>query len=440
MYLVVALGALGYCSSLKLRPALVSPILIPERVEVLFSRDSDNTVIVRCSKVKIILTKSFLGDQACHYAVTGDSPILIVLRNPRGNNRNRWPRATLFVLSLEPRVSFLQSMLASENISIPAGPEGGAFSVIRKININHRPLTYQQGTRLYDGSDDERPLVIEPLILNSNSGRASSNGGRDKLWILFPNLGKGIGRNTVLPDNREARYASDENAYAREDNRPYLTARKWLAPPILLMVVGSGGVFWGLFFSYIHRHSLSWRLTLGLAGLLGGLFVFLWGVNIIFAHTFNISPRSEDTVPQKYLLTSFNYWGTVIGIGRADMPNVLSTDKQVAVISALAEGSGIRQIERITGVHRDTIMRLGVRIGKGCANVLDAKMRNLYCNHLQFDEVWGFIGKKERHCTPDDSPEMGDVWTFCAIDQDTKIVPSFKVGKRDAASCRNRRY
>jgi IS1 family transposase len=116
------------------------------------------------------------------------------------------------------------------------------------------------------------------------------------------------------------------------------------------------------------------------------------------------------------------------------MPNVLSTDRQVAVISALAEGSGIRQIERITGVHRDTILRLGVRVGKGCANVLDAKMRNLYCNHLQFDEVWGFIGKKERHCTPDDSPELGDVWTFCAIDQETKIVPSFKVGKRDAAT------
>lgn len=116
------------------------------------------------------------------------------------------------------------------------------------------------------------------------------------------------------------------------------------------------------------------------------------------------------------------------------MANVLSTGKQVAVISALAEGSGIRQIERITGVHRDTIMRLGVRVGKGCASLLNGKMRNLSCNHLQFDEVWGFIGKKERHCNLDDSPEVGDVWTFCAIDSDTKIVPSFKVGKRDAAT------
>jgi len=116
------------------------------------------------------------------------------------------------------------------------------------------------------------------------------------------------------------------------------------------------------------------------------------------------------------------------------MANNLSTDKQIAVISSLAEGSSIRSIERITGVHRDTIMRLGVRVGKGCQSLLDGKMHNLSCQHLQFDEIWGFIGKKERHCTPDDSPELGDVWTFCAIDADTKLVPSFKVGKRDSAT------
>jgi IS1 family transposase len=58
-------------------------------------------------------------------------------------------------------------------------------------------------------------------------------------------------------------------------------------------------------------------------------------------------------------------------------------------------------------------------------------MRGLNCQNLQVDEIWGFIGKKERHCRPDDSPELGDVWTFCAIDSDTKLVPSFKVGKRD---------
>jgi IS1 family transposase len=112
------------------------------------------------------------------------------------------------------------------------------------------------------------------------------------------------------------------------------------------------------------------------------------------------------------------------------MANVLPKDKQITIISALAEGSSMRAISRMTGVHQDTICRLGVRIGKGCANVLDAKMRNLSCKFLQLDEIWGFIGKKEKHVQYGDDPTLGDVWTFCAIDAETKIVPSFKVGKR----------
>lgn len=116
------------------------------------------------------------------------------------------------------------------------------------------------------------------------------------------------------------------------------------------------------------------------------------------------------------------------------MANVLSADKQTAIIAALAEGSSIRSIERITGVHRDTIMRLGVKVGQGCTKMMDSKMQDLGCNYLQFDELWGFIGKKERHCSVDDNPELGDVWTFCAIDSETKLVPSFKVGKRTHAT------
>jgi IS1 family transposase len=119
-----------------------------------------------------------------------------------------------------------------------------------------------------------------------------------------------------------------------------------------------------------------------------------------------------------------------------DMANVLNTDKQIAVIGALAEGSSIRSIERITGVHRDTIMRLGVKVGQGCATLLDSKMRNLPCQRLEFDEVWGFIGKKQRHTRVDDDPQFGDVWTFCAIDAETKLVPSFKCGKRDLATAK----
>ena len=112
------------------------------------------------------------------------------------------------------------------------------------------------------------------------------------------------------------------------------------------------------------------------------------------------------------------------------MANVLPKDKQIAVISALAEGCSIRAISRITGIHQDTICRLGVRVGQGCVKVLDQKMRDLTCRFLQFDEIWGFIGKKEKHLSIDDDPTLGDVWTFCAIDSETKLVPSFKCGKR----------
>ena len=114
------------------------------------------------------------------------------------------------------------------------------------------------------------------------------------------------------------------------------------------------------------------------------------------------------------------------------MANVLKPEKQIAVISALAEGSSIRSIERMTGINRNTIMNLGVRIGQGCQRLLDTKMRDLECVNLQFDELWGFIGKKERHVQPTDNPELGDVWTFCALDAETKLIPSFKVGKRTA--------
>lgn len=67
--------------------------------------------------------------------------------------------------------------------------------------------------------------------------------------------------------------------------------------------------------------------------------------------------------------------------------NYLSKDKQITITAALAEGNSIRSIERMTGVHRDTIMRLGVRIGQGCAKVLDQKMRNLNSQRIQLDEL-----------------------------------------------------
>jgi len=112
--------------------------------------------------------------------------------------------------------------------------------------------------------------------------------------------------------------------------------------------------------------------------------------------------------------------------------NVLSKEKQSTVIGALAEGNSIRSIERMTGIHRDTIMRLGVRVGKACEAILNQKMRGLNCSQIEVDELWGFIGKKQARTSEiDRRAGLGDVWTFLSIDPMTKLMPSFLVGRRD---------
>ena len=68
--------------------------------------------------------------------------------------------------------------------------------------------------------------------------------------------------------------------------------------------------------------------------------------------------------------------------------NRLKFEKQIAVISALVEGNSLRSTERMTGVHRDTIMRLACRVGEGCERLMDESMRGLACSDLQVDEIW----------------------------------------------------
>jgi hypothetical protein len=76
------------------------------------------------------------------------------------------------------------------------------------------------------------------------------------------------------------------------------------------------------------------------------------------------------------------------------MANELKSEKKTLVVSMLAEGSSIRSIERITGINRNTIMNLGVRIGNACMKIQDEKMRGLNCKNVEVDEIWGFIGAK----------------------------------------------
>src|ERR1035441_5683823 len=111
------------------------------------------------------------------------------------------------------------------------------------------------------------------------------------------------------------------------------------------------------------------------------------------------------------------------------MANNLPFEKKVAVVSMLAEGSSIRAIERISSVNQNTIMSLGLRVGKSCKKIMDEKFRGLSCKQIQVDEIWGFIGAKQKNAKR--AGAYGDVWTFIALDADTKLIPSFVVGKRD---------
>src|SRR6266853_2959328 len=92
----------------------------------------------------------------------------------------------------------------------------------------------------------------------------------------------------------------------------------------------------------------------------------------------------------------------------------LSMQQKVTVVSALVEGNSIRSIERLTGVHRDTICRLLVQVGDRCAEIMDGTMRNLRCGNVECDEIWTYCGKKQKHVRDDDSPELGDQWVFVA--------------------------
>lgn len=115
--------------------------------------------------------------------------------------------------------------------------------------------------------------------------------------------------------------------------------------------------------------------------------------------------------------------------------NVLAPQKQETVISGLVEGLSIRSIERMTGVHRDTIMRLSGRVGNACALYLHKTMRNLPCRRLELDEVWCYVGKKQRHVSELEDPRcVGDFWVWTAFDPDSKAIVTHHIGKRTASS------
>lgn len=108
----------------------------------------------------------------------------------------------------------------------------------------------------------------------------------------------------------------------------------------------------------------------------------------------------------------------------------LPIEKAEAILKLLVEGMSVRSIERITEVHRDTILSLLALAGQRCQALLDAKLTNLNCKRLQMDELWCFVQKKQRHVKENDPDEFGSNWIFVAMCPDTKLVVSHSIGKR----------
>jgi len=117
----------------------------------------------------------------------------------------------------------------------------------------------------------------------------------------------------------------------------------------------------------------------------------------------------------------------------------IDVDTAQLALRLLVEGNSIRSTERITKLHRDTICRLIVFFGERCRTFMDREMQDLQLTHLQFDEQWTFVGKKQSRLTVDQKAEchnLGDMYLWTCIDQKTKLMPSFVIGKRSADNAR----
>jgi IS1 family transposase len=118
--------------------------------------------------------------------------------------------------------------------------------------------------------------------------------------------------------------------------------------------------------------------------------------------------------------------------------NRLSAEKRAQVIASLVEGNSIRATVRMTGVAKNTVTKLLTDMGVVCSALMDREMRDLRCENVQVDEIWAFVGCKEKNVPEERRGEfgIGDVWTWVAIDADTKLVPSYLVGSRDIDDAR----
>jgi IS1 family transposase len=114
--------------------------------------------------------------------------------------------------------------------------------------------------------------------------------------------------------------------------------------------------------------------------------------------------------------------------------NKLATADRVRVLAALVEGNSIRATVRMTGVAKNTVVKLLADVGAACQKFHDEKVRNLACKKVQCDEIWSFCYAKQRNVPEDKRGQFGygDVWTWTGMDADTKLMVSYMVGQRDA--------
>lgn len=104
--------------------------------------------------------------------------------------------------------------------------------------------------------------------------------------------------------------------------------------------------------------------------------------------------------------------------------NKLSTEKRVQILRCLVDGSSIRATARLVDVSINSVIKLLIEAGNACSDYQDKALRNLKCRRLQCDEIWSFVGCKEKNATPEHKAKgHGDVWTWTAIDAETKLVP-----------------
>lgn len=111
--------------------------------------------------------------------------------------------------------------------------------------------------------------------------------------------------------------------------------------------------------------------------------------------------------------------------------NILSRDKQIEVIAALCDGLGIRAVTRITGVNRGTVGSLALRMGRGCAELHDRMMVGLHVNRCELDELWSYVGKKQKNVKKQELAVKGDAYTFVALAASTRAIIAYRTGKRD---------